>query len=321
MEYFFLLLLLLSIVGLIIGLINPQKVRLSSRKKVFGIFIWLSLTFLILMGVSADPVEKQSPIPHEAATVTESATEVAPKENALPEQVTEQKTAPVATVTVPLKTTPVQNPTAPVSTGYKVSSVVDGDTVKVTINGSTETIRIIGLNTPETVDPRKPVECFGKEASGKAKELLLGKTVALETDPSQGERDKYGRLLRYVTLPDGRDFGKTMIAEGYAYEYTYNTPYKYQKSYQEAQTSARTGQIGLWSPNTCNGITSSPATSSNATTSTGKYYTSSASNASKYYPDSCSAWQSLSQANLKPFNSLQELLAVYPSRVLADICK
>ena len=56
---------------------------------------------------------------------------------------------------------------------YQVIKVVDGDTITIDLNGKAETIRLIGINTPETVDPRKPVECFGVEASNKAKELLI----------------------------------------------------------------------------------------------------------------------------------------------------
>lgn len=135
---------------------------------------------------------------------------------------------------------------------FLVTSVVDGDTIKVMIDNEKKTIRVIGINTPETVDPRRPVECFGKEASDKAKELLTGKTVTLKVDPSQQDTDKYGRLLRYVFLSDGTDFGKSMIANGYAYEYTYNIPYNNQKSYKEAQQVAQLAEKGLWSKAACN---------------------------------------------------------------------
>lgn len=135
-----------------------------------------------------------------------------------------------------------------------VISVVDGDTVKVDIDGVRETLRIIGINTPETVDPRKPVECFGKEASAKAKELLSNQTIELEGDETQGERDKYGRLLRYVFLLDGTDFGKTMISSGLAYEYTYSKPYKYQQEYTDAQVDAETNGRGLWANGACDEI-------------------------------------------------------------------
>ncbi|MDO8728733.1 MAG: thermonuclease family protein [bacterium] len=73
---------------------------------------------------------------------------------------------------------------------YEVMRVVDGDTIDININGQTERLRLIGINTPETVDPRKPVECFGKEASEKARSILSGKRIVLESDPTQGERDK-----------------------------------------------------------------------------------------------------------------------------------
>jgi len=113
---------------------------------------------------------------------------------------------------------PVSTPTN--SKTYDVVKVVDGDTIDVSINGKTERIRLIGINTPETVDPRKPVECFGKEASDKAKTLLGGMKVYLESDITQGELDKYSRLLRYVFLENGTNFNLLMIKEGYAYEYT-----------------------------------------------------------------------------------------------------
>ena len=136
---------------------------------------------------------------------------------------------------------------------YSVSNVVDGDTLAVNIDGKQEVLRLIGINTPETVDPRKPVECFGAEASAKAKEILTGKQVSLEADKTQSERDKYGRLLRYVYLEDGTNFNKSMIEQGYAYEYTYNTPYKYQADFKAAQQQSKDNKMGLWAENTCNG--------------------------------------------------------------------
>jgi endonuclease YncB( thermonuclease family) len=134
---------------------------------------------------------------------------------------------------------------------YEVVKVVDGDTVDVEIEGEVNRLRLIGIDTPETVDPRKPIQCFGKEASKKAEELLFGKLVVLEPDESQGERDKYGRLLRYVILSDGTNFNKYMISEGYAHEYTYDEPYKYQTEFKAAQEKAIIGEKGLWNPSTC----------------------------------------------------------------------
>ncbi|MCX6734318.1 MAG: thermonuclease family protein [Candidatus Peregrinibacteria bacterium] len=143
---------------------------------------------------------------------------------------------------------------------HKVISVTDGDTIKVDINGKTETLRLIGIDTPETLDPRKPVQCFGKEASKKAKEILTDKSVRLEADNTQGERDKYNRLLRYVFLEDGTFYNKYMIEEGYAHEYTYQSnPYKYQTDFKAAEKNAREKLKGLWSSDTCNGDTTKPA--------------------------------------------------------------
>lgn len=138
---------------------------------------------------------------------------------------------------------------------YNIVSVTDGDTIKVNINGATTTLRLIGIDTPETVDPRKAVQCFGREASNKAKEILNGKKVRLEADSTQGEFDKYNRLLRYVYVEDGTFFNKYMISEGYAHEYTYNIPYKFQTDFKDAETRARAQSKGLWSPSTCNGDT------------------------------------------------------------------
>ena len=134
---------------------------------------------------------------------------------------------------------------------YPVIHVVDGDTLDIAIHGVKTRLRLIGINTPETVDPRRKVECFGKEASAKAKELLSGKEVSIEFDPSQGTYDKYGRLLVYVYLPDGTSFNKQMISEGYAYEYTYRLPYKYQAEYKQAQHDAETAARGLWADGAC----------------------------------------------------------------------
>lgn len=134
---------------------------------------------------------------------------------------------------------------------YSVIKVVDGDTIAVNINGESETLRLIGIDTPETVDPRKGVECFGKEASAKARELLDGANVKLEADESQGERDKYGRLLRYVFLEDGTHFNELMIREGYAHEYTYDLPYKYQGQFKAAESNAKQDERGLWASDAC----------------------------------------------------------------------
>lgn len=136
---------------------------------------------------------------------------------------------------------------------FKVTRVVDGDTLEVDMHGFKEKVRLIGINTPETVDPRRDVGCFGKEASSRMKDLASGEMVRLESDPTQSFRDTYDRLLAYVYLEDGQMLNRKMLAEGYAYEYTYGMPYKYQREFRELVALARTSGRGLWSTATCNG--------------------------------------------------------------------
>lgn len=158
---------------------------------------------------------------------------------------------PAQALPIPSAEAPSTQSSIASTTLYSVVKVVDGDTIHIDIDGKKETVRLTGMNTPETVDPRRPVECFGKEASAKAKELLDGQQVRIETESSQGERDKYGRLLGYVTREDGLLFNKYMISEGYAYEYTYRLPYKYQAEFRTAQKEAEAAGRGLWAPGVC----------------------------------------------------------------------
>lgn len=132
-----------------------------------------------------------------------------------------------------------------------VLRVVDGDTVDVEIALERVRVRLIGINTPETVDPRRPVECFGREASARMRAMLSGGAVRIETDPTQSRYDKYGRLLAYLYLPDGTSVNEQLIAEGYAYEYTYKVPYRFQSEFKAAEKSAREAGRGLWSPQAC----------------------------------------------------------------------
>ena len=101
---------------------------------------------------------------------------------------------------------------------FAVIKVVDGDTIHVEANGQRLKVWMIGLDTPETVDPRKPVQCFGLEASAQAKTILGGESVYLETDPSQDTIDRFGRTLAYVWTESGRLFNLDMITDGYAFE-------------------------------------------------------------------------------------------------------
>lgn len=133
---------------------------------------------------------------------------------------------------------------------YKVLNVYDGDTFTVNYDGVETSVRIIGVNTPETVDPRKTVECFGEQAALYLKNKLSGKEVDLERDYTQDNRDKYNRLLRYVYL-DSEDVGYDIIYNGYGYEYTYYIPYEKQSKYKEAEKDAEQNSRGLWEKGIC----------------------------------------------------------------------
>lgn len=135
----------------------------------------------------------------------------------------------------------------------QVVRVIDGDTILVSVGGREERVRFIGINTPESVDPRRPVQCFGKEASANAAALLDGQTVLLEDDASQDSRDSSGRLLRYIWLEDGRMANLEQIRQGFAAEYTFDRPYKYRDIFRAAQRAARDAGLGLWSADTCGG--------------------------------------------------------------------
>jgi micrococcal nuclease len=149
---------------------------------------------------------------------------------------------------------------------YKVAKVVDGDTIDIMINGKTERLRLIGINTPEVVDPRKTVECFGREASDNAKKLLSGQEVRVKADSTQDDRDKYGRQLRYVWRRDGLFYNLEAIKDGYAYEYTYQLPYTYQKDFKAAQKNAQEKKLGLWADGACGEKNIKPVNTNNLIT-------------------------------------------------------
>jgi micrococcal nuclease len=135
--------------------------------------------------------------------------------------------------------------------GVDVIRVVDGDTLHVRLDGRDTTVRMIGMNTPETVKENTPVECFGPEASDYAKHTLTGQSVTLEFDDSQGRTDQYGRTLAYVWL-EGADGQLSFvnldeINLGYARERQYGkTPYEWKSTFRAAQDRARADGVGLW---------------------------------------------------------------------------
>lgn len=176
---------------------------------------------------------------------------------ALPVACQLQEEAPPTAPLVPTITSPSPGEAKPVQTASavptitpppglteaRVTRVVDGDTIEVDIKGKSYTVRYIGIDTPETVHPSRPVECFGKEASRRNRQLVEGKVVALEKDIS--ETDRYGRLLRYVWV-DGQMVNAILVAEGYAKTYTYPPDVKYAHLFLQLEREAREAQRGLW---------------------------------------------------------------------------
>lgn len=143
-------------------------------------------------------------------------------------------------------------PRGEVREGLVVDRVVDGDTVKVTLDGEQVSVRLIGINTPETVKPGSPIECFGPESSDFAVDLLDGQSIVLEFDESQGYLDRYDRVLAYVwrVLPDGtlRLFNEEAVRGGFAYERQYSDgPYAWKDAFDDAQRNAQEAGAGLWS--------------------------------------------------------------------------
>ncbi|OHE57706.1 MAG: hypothetical protein A2Z99_15920 [Treponema sp. GWB1_62_6] len=135
-------------------------------------------------------------------------------------------------------------------TAARVSAVVDGDTVKVDILGTPpsglklrEKVRLLGVDTPETVHPNKGVERFGKESSAYTRERLLGREVLLAFDWDL--RDGFGRLLAYIYLSDGRCFNAELVEQGYAHAYL-KYPFAFKDEFGALQAGARAGGKGLW---------------------------------------------------------------------------
>lgn len=153
------------------------------------------------------------------------------------------KIAPTATPA------PTLAPSAQISIS-KVAKIVDGDTIELETG---QKVRYIGIDTPETKHPKKGVECFGREAADRNKQLVEGKTVRLEKDVS--EVDRYGRLLRYVFVINnpqkqassgGFFVNDYLVREGYASAATFPPDVAYEEGFIAAQDEARTQEKGLW---------------------------------------------------------------------------
>lgn len=125
----------------------------------------------------------------------------------------------------------------------RVTEVTDGDTIAVTVKGRERDIRLIGIDTPEVFGQ---LECGARRASASMHHLLQpGDRVELIRDPSQGGRDRYGRLLRYVERAN-RDVGRAQVRRGWANVYVYADPFQRLSSYNDAEDSARSNDRGVW---------------------------------------------------------------------------
>ncbi len=128
---------------------------------------------------------------------------------------------------------------------YLVTKVVDGDTYKINYEGKEQKVRLIGIDTPESVHPNKEKNTnYGKQASNYVKQLIENQYITLEFDISK--TDKYGRLLAYVYLENGEMLNEKLIKEGYAKVATYPPNVKYVDDFKSLQEEARKNKEGFW---------------------------------------------------------------------------
>jgi len=152
------------------------------------------------------------------------------------------------TFSIPFLKDDTQSETSSNGEWVLVARVIDGDTIELEDG---ERVRYVGVNAPESVDPRRRAECFGREASAFNESLVEGKRVRLERDIS--DRDKYGRLLRFVYLEDGTFVNEVLVREGYASATPYLPDISKEDFFREAEADARKNERGLWREDTCNG--------------------------------------------------------------------
>ena len=127
---------------------------------------------------------------------------------------------------------------------YPVLRIIDGDTVEINYDGQAVSVRLIGVDTPETVHPSQPVEAYGREASSFTKNLLLGESIYLRFDTEN--QDRYGRLLAYLyRAPDGLFVNLEVARQGYGHAYT-QFPFKHMELFRHYENQARTAGKGLW---------------------------------------------------------------------------
>lgn len=134
---------------------------------------------------------------------------------------------------------------------YNVIYYYDGDTIQIDLNGKKEKVRLLGIDTPEmNYDSDKKPDCYAKEASEQLKKIIGNSCVQIKADQLAGEKDKYGRLLLYLYLPDNTFVNMQMVKQGHAFSYIYSDN-QYKQEFEQAQQEAKSKQLGLWGKN-CN---------------------------------------------------------------------
>jgi len=127
----------------------------------------------------------------------------------------------------------------------QVVSVHDGDTITVRVNGRSEKIRLVGIDSPELDDGRPEYRRAAYEARDYARAQLAGEKVTLESEPRQKDRDRYGRLLRYVILEDGTNFDECMVRKGYAHVFD-KFQFAQKQRFKAAESAAKREGLGVW---------------------------------------------------------------------------
>jgi micrococcal nuclease len=157
-----------------------------------------------------------------------------------------QRTAPTASTPPTSAPNPWTDPSpAPAGQTVKAAKLVDGDTLHVTLpDGTDDTVRFIGINAPEITKGKN--ECLGQEAKQFVADAVTESDITITADPTQADRDRYGRAIRYVGLVDGTDLQKELIAAGLVQETQYAARYQRQTLYVEVERLARVEQRGGW---------------------------------------------------------------------------
>jgi micrococcal nuclease len=127
----------------------------------------------------------------------------------------------------------------------RVVSVHDGDTITVSLGGRSEKVRLVGIQAPELQDERPEYREAAEAARDFARSALKGKTVTLEVDPRQGDRDRYERLLRYVVLPDGTNLNEELVRKGYAKVYD-RFAFTLKQQFKRSEAEAKRQRLGVW---------------------------------------------------------------------------